>query len=118
MPWRVSAAPPCWPALSTTLGDAVTVVGADAGLHVVVWLNRVPKAREDALVARARAAGVGLYPVTPLYAAAGATARPDTAGLVMGYAGLDERAIERGVRTLGAVLETLAAGESAGRDLG
>jgi GntR family transcriptional regulator / MocR family aminotransferase len=102
-------------ALSTAVGDAVTVVGADAGLHVVVWLNRVPRAREDALVARAHAAGLGLYPVTPLYASAQATARPDTAGLVMGYASLDERAIERGVRTLGRVLETFAAEEDAGR---
>ncbi len=60
-------------ALSATLGDAVTVVGADAGLHVVVWLNRVPRAREDALVARAHAAGLGVYPVTPLYAPAPAS---------------------------------------------
>ena len=34
---------------------------------------------------------------------------PTTAGLVMGYASLDERAIERGVRTLGEVLETFTA---------
>jgi GntR family transcriptional regulator/MocR family aminotransferase len=37
------------------------------------------------------------------------------AGLVMGYASLDERAIERGVRTLKEVLETFAAEENAGR---
>ena len=102
-------------ALSATLGDAATVVGADAGLHVAVWLNGVPRAREDALTARAHAAGLGLYPVTPLYASAQAAARPDTAGLVMGYASLDERAIERGVRTLGQVLETFAAEENTGR---
>jgi GntR family transcriptional regulator/MocR family aminotransferase len=103
--------------LSAILGDAVTVVGADAGLHVVVWLNRVPRARENALVARAHAAGLSLYPITPLYASAPAAARPDTAGLVMGYASLDERAIERGVRTLKAVLEAFAAEENAGRGL-
>jgi GntR family transcriptional regulator / MocR family aminotransferase len=45
----------CWP-----LGDTVTVVGADAGLHVGVWLNRVPRAQEDALIARVLAAGIGL----------------------------------------------------------
>jgi GntR family transcriptional regulator/MocR family aminotransferase len=101
--------------LSATLGDAATVVGADAGLHVVVWLNRVPRAQEDAVVAWAHAAGLGLYPVTPLYASAQATARPGTAGLVMGYASLDERAIERGVQTLREVLETFAAEENAGR---
>lgn len=104
--------------LSATLGDAVTVVGADAGLHVVVWLNRMPRAQEDALVARAHAVGLGLYPVSPLYASAQATARPDKAGLVMGYASLDQRAIERGVRTLKEVLETFAAEENARRGAG
>lgn len=102
-------------ALSAVLGDAATVVGADAGLHVVVWLNRVPRSKERALVARAHASGLGVYPITPLYAPAPAAALPDTAGLVMGYASLDEQAIERGVRTLGEVLETFAADENAGR---
>jgi GntR family transcriptional regulator/MocR family aminotransferase len=95
-------------ALSATLGHQVTVVGADAGLHVVVWLNRVPGVQEDALIARAHAAGLGLYPVSPLYAPAPAAGRPDAAGLVMGYAGLDEREIERGVRRFKAVLDGLA----------
>jgi GntR family transcriptional regulator / MocR family aminotransferase len=102
-------------ALTATLGDAATVVGADAGLHVVVWLNRVPRSREHALVARAHAAGLGVYPVAPLYAPAPAAALPDTAGLVVGYASLDERAIERGVRILGEVLETFTAEGNAGR---
>jgi len=98
--------------LSATLGDAATVVGADAGLHVVIWLNQVPRAREDALVAQAHVAGLGVYPVTPLYAPALATVRPDAAGLVMGYASLDEQAIEQGVWTLKKVLETFDAEES------
>ena len=95
--------------LSATLGDTVTVVGADAGLHIVVWLNRVPMTQEDALIARAHAAGLGVYPVTPLYAPAPAAALPDTAGLVMGYASLDKQAIEQGVRALKEVLDTLSA---------
>lgn len=103
-------------ALTAVLGDAVTVVGADAGLHVVVWLNRVPRSREHALVARAHAAGLGVYPVTPLYAPAPAAAPPDTAGLVMGYASLDERAVERGVRILGEVLETFPVAGRLARD--
>ena len=70
-------------------------------------------------MARARAAGLGVYPVTPLYAPApAAAALPDTAGLVVGYASLDERAIERGVRILGEVLETFTAEESACRATG
>jgi GntR family transcriptional regulator/MocR family aminotransferase len=101
-------------ALAAHLGDAATVAGADAGLHVVVWLNRVPRAREDALIARARAAGLGLYPVGPLYAAP-AAARPEVAGLVMGYASLDEPSIDRGVRRLREVLAALA-GDNGGGD--
>jgi GntR family transcriptional regulator/MocR family aminotransferase len=94
--------------LSATLGDQVTVVGADAGLHVVVWLNRVSRVQEDALIARALAAGLGLYPISPLYAPAPADGRHGVAGLVMGYASLAEREIERGVRRFKVVLDGLA----------
>jgi GntR family transcriptional regulator / MocR family aminotransferase len=104
-------------ALSVTLGEAVTVVSADAGLHVVVWLNRVPRTQERALIARVHAAGLGVYPITPLYASAAAAVRPDAAGLVMGYASLDERTIDQGVRTLRKVLDAFAAEDGAGRVL-
>jgi GntR family transcriptional regulator/MocR family aminotransferase len=95
-------------ALAARLGGRATVVGADAGLHVVVWLDGVPQAREDMLAARARTAGLGLYPVGPLYAPSPAS-RPDMAGLVIGYASLDEQAIAEGVRRLAAVLDDLRA---------
>jgi GntR family transcriptional regulator/MocR family aminotransferase len=91
-------------ALTDTLGHAVTAAGADAGLHVVAWLNRVPRAEEADLVARARASGLGIYPITPLYADAPADTLPASAGLVMGYACLDEDTIRRGVQMLGDVL--------------
>ena len=96
-------------ALSATLDHEATVVGADAGLHVVVWLNRVPRTQEDMLIAQANAAGLGVYPVSPLYAPGTAADRPATAGLVMGYASLDERAIQRGVQTLKEVLDAFPA---------
>ena len=54
-------------ALQTQLRDQVRVVGAEAGLHVVAWLPRLPMDQEATLVAAARAAGVGVYPITPLY---------------------------------------------------
>jgi GntR family transcriptional regulator / MocR family aminotransferase len=91
--------------LSKAFGDDVTVVGADAGLHVVVWLNRVPRAREDDLLARSAAGGLGLYPVSALYDPASVASRPEIAGLVMGYASLGEREIDQGVQRLAAVLE-------------
>jgi GntR family transcriptional regulator/MocR family aminotransferase len=95
-------------ALSDTLGNEIQVAGADAGLHVVVWLNGVPRAQEDVLVARAYEAGLGVYPVSPLYApATAATQLPPIAGLVMGYASLDEEAIRRGVRSLRQIIDEI-----------
>ncbi|WP_277751926.1 aminotransferase-like domain-containing protein [Dankookia rubra] len=40
-------------ALTEAEAGAVEVVGSDAGLHVVAWLNGVPRAREDDFVAAA-----------------------------------------------------------------
>ncbi|MCG5239961.1 PLP-dependent aminotransferase family protein [Azospirillum doebereinerae] len=92
-------------ALAETFGKDVTVVGAAAGLHVLVWLNSVPRVREEALIARAWAAGVGIYPVGPLFDPAAAAPDLATAGLVVGYASLDEEAIRRGVRLLRQVVD-------------
>jgi len=82
-------------ALAAECGPRLTVTGADTGLHVVAWLNGVPAERETAIVEAARAAGIGLYPIGPLYAFA--EDRPAEAGFVVGYAALDVDAIRRGV---------------------
>lgn len=92
-------------ALEAKLGDRVTIAGADAGLHVVVWFDQVAKAEEGALIAKARAGGIGLYPVSPLYAENDGLYRPDRTGIVMGYASLEVAQIERGVAALAALLE-------------
>jgi GntR family transcriptional regulator/MocR family aminotransferase len=89
-------------ALADDLGPAVTIAGADTGLHVVAWFNDVAADREPALVAAAREAGVGLYPVSPLYDPT--EPRPAAAGFILGYAGLDADALRRGVATLATVL--------------
>src|SRR5689334_14919206 len=89
-------------ALADDLGPAVTIAGADTGLHVVVWINGVAADREPALVAAARAAGIGLYPVSPLYDST--EPRPAEAGFVLGYAGLEAEALRRGVAVLATVL--------------
>ncbi|MEZ2220782.1 PLP-dependent aminotransferase family protein [Rhizobium sp. RCC_161_2] len=91
-------------ALRAKLGDRLTIVGADAGLHVIVWCNAISANEENQLIERARQAGIGLYPVTPTYAAAHAPYRPDRAGFIIGYASLDEHEIERGVDVLATVL--------------
>ncbi|MCX7354273.1 MAG: PLP-dependent aminotransferase family protein, partial [Alphaproteobacteria bacterium] len=92
-------------ALSKTLGDSVTIAGADAGLHAVIWLNHIPRKREGELLARANAAGIGIYPISPLYDAR--FGQPDRVGLIMGYAALDERSIAHGVRTMAGIIGEL-----------
>jgi GntR family transcriptional regulator / MocR family aminotransferase len=82
-------------ALDDELGDRVTVVGGNAGIHAVVWLNRVPASRLDTLITRAAERGLGIHPVTPYYMKA-----PRRAGLLVGYASLTEREIREGVKVL------------------
>ncbi|WP_455179267.1 MocR-like pyridoxine biosynthesis transcription factor PdxR [Azospirillum melinis] len=96
-------------ALTDTFGNDVTIIGAAAGLHVVVWLNMVPRTLEEMLIAEARSAGLGIYPIGPLFDPAAAAPKPAAAGLVMGYASLDEEAIRRGVRLLKQVVADVRA---------
>jgi len=77
------------------LGDRVEVAGANAGLHLLLWLRGVPAVRTPRIVARAARAGVGVYAPDHFY-----LGRPPGAGLVLGYASLDEDAIREGVRRL------------------
>lgn len=79
------------------------VGGTAAGLHVVLWLPAMAPHDEVAFAARARDAGVGIYPLSPLFAGPPqAYGRP--AGWVLGYASLPEDAIRRGVEALADVL--------------
>lgn len=87
-------------ALNKWFGDRVVVSGADAGLHVVVHFSEIPFGCESRFIEEARRLGVGVYPVSALYACSSTAARMDGVGLVMGYASLDVRRIERGVELL------------------
>ncbi|WP_407660467.1 MocR-like pyridoxine biosynthesis transcription factor PdxR [Marinimicrococcus flavescens] len=89
-------------ALTDNLGSSVAIVGADTGLHVVAWISGVAADREPAIVEAARAAGIGLYPVSPLYNPT--ELRPAEAGFILGYAGLDADALRRGLAVLATVL--------------
>ena len=93
-------------ALVRYLPGRVRVQGSASGLHVVVWFDEVPAAREAELVDAARRAGVWVYPLGPLYLAP-AVESGRVAGLVMGYALLDAQEIMRGVRKLVAVLDAM-----------
>ena len=87
-------------ALAREFGDQVAIEGADAGLHIVVWLKTAPQAMESTIIKRARAMGLGIYPVSPLFDPQSEAPRPNMVGLLMGYASLDERQIERGIQLL------------------
>jgi GntR family transcriptional regulator/MocR family aminotransferase len=89
-------------ALADHFGSRVTVAGADTGLHVVAWMNGIAAAREPEIITAARSGGIGLYPVSPLYDPA--APRPETAGFIMGYAGLETEALRRGVAVLATIL--------------
>jgi GntR family transcriptional regulator/MocR family aminotransferase len=86
-------------AVAECFGARARVAGANAGLHVLLWLPGTPFARTPELIQRAARTGVGVYSVGPFY-----SAPPRCAGLLMGYAALTEREIREGVRRLAAAL--------------
>ncbi|UFS68115.1 PLP-dependent aminotransferase family protein (plasmid) [Paracoccus denitrificans] len=93
-------------ALRRHFADRIVIEGADAGLHLVIWFRDLPRDRETALLEGAKAKGVGLHSISWLYDGTPAD-RPDHVGLVMGYAAVEPKLIERAVRLLAGVVETL-----------
>jgi GntR family transcriptional regulator / MocR family aminotransferase len=87
-------------ALRQTFGDRLELAGVDAGLHVVIYLRGLLASAVPALVARAAASGVGIYPVAPYY-----LNPPQRAGLILGYATLNERDLRAGVRAFAGVFD-------------
>jgi GntR family transcriptional regulator/MocR family aminotransferase len=95
-------------ALERHLPQRLTVDGASSGLHLVIWINGLPSARENDLVAAARDERVLVYPVGPLYLPQrGSQTTRRSAGLVLGYALLNPDQIERGVKRLAAAIRRL-----------
>ena len=84
-------------ALGDHLGNSVTVSGADAGLHVLLWLNGVPAEHEADVVAEACSRGVGIYPVSHTVVTSD---RPAMAGVTLGYASLDDTQLRQGIAVL------------------
>jgi GntR family transcriptional regulator/MocR family aminotransferase len=86
-------------ALGKNFGDSVSVDGGNAGLHLVVWFKDVPCERTERLVELAEKQRVGVYSVAPYY-----IDPPKQAGLLLGYAALEEADIRRGVALLAQAL--------------
>lgn len=86
-------------AVEEFLGDRVELVGANAGLHVVMWLRggrRIASPRvADAWRARALRLGVGVDPIRRFY-----RRPPPRGGLLLGYGSLREDEIREGIRRL------------------
>ena len=86
-------------ALSQAFGDHVSVQGANAGLHVLLWFKDRPASQIDEIVERAAGRGIGVYSIAPFYV--GPLPR---AGLLLGYSSLDEVEIIVGVNALARAL--------------
>jgi GntR family transcriptional regulator / MocR family aminotransferase len=87
-------------AVRKEFGDRAEICGANAGLHLLVWL----KGRSGGMIAdvhrKAEKAGVGLYGVEAFY-----LKPPKRTGVVLGYAPLPESAIREGIRCLAGALK-------------
>ncbi|WP_312364569.1 PLP-dependent aminotransferase family protein [Ensifer sp.] len=92
-------------ALKSCFGETIEIVGTSAGLHVVVWFRAIAAEHEARLIDVARAGGIGIYPVSPLYF----DCKPALAGLILGYASLKPEQLRRGIETLALALKDFAA---------
>jgi GntR family transcriptional regulator/MocR family aminotransferase len=91
-------------AVTRYLPKKAQVGGTAAGLHVVLWLPFLLPAQELNVVAAARQAGVGIYPVSTLFVEPESLARPRPAGFILGYASLTVEQIHMGMEILGRLL--------------
>ena len=91
-------------AIARCFGSRAHVEGTDSGLHVVVWLRDIPRSAEQQTVEKAKAQGVGIWPVSPLYAEGQRYRKQRCAGFVLGYASLKEADIHKAIRLLAAAL--------------
>lgn len=90
-------------AVATHLGDHVTIEGANAGIHVMMWVNARRADEVPALIAKAASIGVGIYPIEPYF-----VHPPKRAGFLLGYASMDEGMIAKGIELLAPVLKELS----------
>lgn len=89
-------------ALDAYLGEKVRFSHTPAGLHVMVYLPEAAAetpVTETAVVARAAAAGVGVYPGAPYH-----LHTPTPPSILLGFSGLTEAEIAEGVRRLAVIL--------------
>jgi GntR family transcriptional regulator/MocR family aminotransferase len=103
-------------ALEKWLHGYVTVQGEVSGLHLVATVPRVSSTREARLIQLAEQEGVCVYPLSSFYLpGAGSHDRAGrAAGLVMGYAMLEQKQIAVGVQRLAAAIRKMASSRKEG----
>jgi len=89
-------------AVDKHLAGRVRVLGASAGLHVLMQIPDLDARDVTRLRQACRELGVGVYPASPFY-----THAPAHAELLLGYAALAEGTIHEGIHRLRRALDTL-----------
>jgi GntR family transcriptional regulator / MocR family aminotransferase len=83
------------------LDGLVTVSGASAGMHAVLWLQSVPVSGLNSLVNQAKQRGILVYPLTDFYL------RPPTrSGILLSYSSLSVQEIHDGIKLLGQAIRS------------
>lgn len=95
-------------AVARYLPKDAQIGGTAAGLHVVLWLPFLRPKDELSLVTASRNVGVGIYPVSTLFAKPESPTQPRPAGFILGYASLTVEQIQHGIQTLGGLISTWA----------
>jgi GntR family transcriptional regulator / MocR family aminotransferase len=80
-------------ALHKHLGNSIEIVGAEAGMHLVILLQ--PGQNDQTIARRAAAQGLSVVPLSSCY-----RARAYLSGLILGYGGASIPQIQEGVRKL------------------
>ncbi|MGH8188999.1 MAG: PLP-dependent aminotransferase family protein [Steroidobacteraceae bacterium] len=85
--------------INRRLGDALTIVNADAGLHLTALL--APGLDDRDVMRRAAERGISVMPLSAYY-----VGRASRSGLVLGFGGSDEAQLDRSLETLAQVIHS------------
>lgn len=94
--------------LVRAIGRHAQIEGAGAGLHLVLWLPQLGRARVDALIAACADRQVGVYSLAPH-----ADPLPSRAGLLLGYGLVEPSSIEVGIKRVAEAYRELMRSASA-----
>ncbi|WP_318013722.1 hypothetical protein [Roseateles oligotrophus] len=91
-------------AVASHLPHDAELSGTAAGLHLLLRLPSHSPHDDLAWVAAARALGVGIYPVSPLFISASSQLHPRSGGFILGDASLTVDQIRQGIQILGILI--------------